>query len=69
MEIFLRPAPAHQLPNLMKAALLHDSGQKGEGEDTPEWEKASGENCEDHLLSIDCSSELAASCKMAIINK
>ncbi|CAM3718160.1 hypothetical protein [Parendozoicomonas haliclonae] len=57
------------LPYVMIAAMLHDSGRKGEGVDTPEWEKSSGENCEDFLLSMGCPSELAAECRRAIINK
>ncbi|MCL1077821.1 hypothetical protein D5R81_03285 [Parashewanella spongiae] len=61
--------PRENIPLLMKAALLHDSGRKGEGKDTPVWEKKSGENCEDHLLAIGCSAELSANYKNAIIGK
>ncbi len=61
--------PASHLPFVMKAALLHDSGREGEGEDTLAWEQASGEQCEDHLLSIDCPPEIAADCKQGIMNK
>ncbi|RLV60181.1 hypothetical protein D5018_07900 [Parashewanella curva] len=61
--------PSEQLPYLMKAALLHDSGRKGDGDDRPEWEAQSGENCQQHLLMLGRDSQLAAVCKDAIINK
>ncbi len=61
--------PADWVPYVMKAALLHDSGREGEGVDTPEWERASGERCEDHLRAIGCPPGLAAQCRLAIINK
>ena len=61
--------PDNWLPYVMKAALLHDSGREGEAEDTKQWERASGEQCEDHLRAIGCPPELAARCRLAIINK
>ena len=64
-----RDFPAEQLPHVMKAALLHDSGREGDGYDTPEWEYASGQNCYHHLLAIGCSPEVAASCQSGITNK
>ena len=57
------------LPFVMKAALLHDSGRKGEGVDQAQWERVSAEQCEDHLLAIGCRPELAAECRQGIINK
>ena len=58
-----------ELSAVMKAAMLHDSGREGEEADTPEWERASGEHCEDHLLAIGCPAQLAVACREGIINK
>ncbi|MCW7552521.1 SidE phosphodiesterase domain-containing protein [Endozoicomonas gorgoniicola] len=54
---------------LMTASLFHDSGREGEGEDTPEWERTSAEQCEDHLLAMGCPHSMVAACKSSIINK
>ena len=58
--------PDTDIPALMKTCLLHDSGRKGEGEDRPEWEAASGENCRQHLLALGADPLLADECGKAI---
>ena len=57
------------LPHLMTAGVMHDSGRKGDGMDTKEWEDISGENCAKQLRSAGCSEELIAICQKAIVNK
>ena len=58
------------LPWVMKAALLHDSGRRADASrDTPKEEAMSGENCENHLLSIGCPAKLAGTLSSAICNK
>ncbi len=61
--------PIEQLPWLMKAALLHDSGREGEGEDQKEWEEQSAQNLQNHLLAIDCPASMAVELGQAILNK
>ena len=53
----------------MKAALLHDSGQEGEGKDLPAREAKSAQHPENHLLASVCPSELAAQLSEAVVNK
>ena len=41
------------------AALFHDAGRYGDGEDTKEWEKAGGLECREFLKKLGCPDELA----------
>ena len=58
-----------QLDALVKAALLHDAGREGEGEDLPEWELESGNLCQQHLLAIGHDRLQADYARGAIIEK
>ncbi|MGO0305458.1 pentapeptide repeat-containing protein [Endozoicomonas acroporae] len=58
--------PEHLVPLLVKACLFHDSGREGDGKDTREWEKTSGDNLQEHLRNCGIEQSLAWQCGEAI---
>ncbi len=58
--------PDTMIPLLLKTCLFHDSGREGDGEDKPEWERASGNNLAEHLRNSGAGQVLAWQCGKAI---
>ena len=61
--------PDHMVPLLIKACLFHDTGREGDGEDTPEWERASADNLAEHLRNLGVGQSLAWQCGEAVVHK
>ncbi len=61
--------PDHMVPLLIKACLFHDTGREGDGEDTPEWERASADNLAEHLRNWGVGQSLAWQCGEAVVHK
>ncbi|WBA81096.1 hypothetical protein [Endozoicomonas sp. GU-1] len=61
--------PEQLVPLLVKACLFHDSGREGDGKDTTEWEKTSGDNLQEHLRNCGIEQSLAWQCGEAIRHK
>ena len=61
--------PDHMVPLLIKACLFHDTGREGDGEDTPEWERASADNLTEHLRNWGIEQSLAWQCGEAVFHK
>ena len=61
--------PDHMVPLLIKACLFHDTGREGDGEDTPEWERASADNLIEHLRNWGIEQSLAWQCGEAVFHK
>ena len=61
--------PDHMVPLLIKACLFHDTGREGDGEDTPEWERASADNLTEHLRNCGVGQSLAWQCGEAVFHK
>ena len=61
--------PDHMIPLLIKACLFHDTGREGDGEDTPEWERASADNLTEHLRNWGIEQSLAWQCGEAVFHK
>lgn len=61
--------PDHMVPLLIKACLFHDTGREGDGDDTPEWERASADNLTEHLRNWGVEQSLAWQCGEAVLHK
>ncbi|WP_422139663.1 hypothetical protein [Endozoicomonas sp. ALC020] len=61
--------PDQMIPLLIKTCLFHDTGREGDGNDTPEWERASADNLREHLRNIGVDQSLAWQCGEAICHK
>ena len=61
--------PDHMVPLLIKACLFHDTGREGDGEDMPEWERASADNLSEHLRNWGIEQSLAWQCGEAVFHK
>ncbi|WOG27688.1 hypothetical protein [Endozoicomonas sp. 8E] len=57
------------VPLLIKTCLFHDTGREGDGNDTPEWERASADNLREHLRNFGVDQSLAWQCGEAICHK
>ncbi|WP_422139662.1 hypothetical protein [Endozoicomonas sp. ALC020] len=64
-----RAFPDDMIPLLIKACLFHDTGREGDGNDTPEWERASADNLREHLRNFGVDQSLAWQCGEAICHK
>ncbi|WOG27683.1 hypothetical protein [Endozoicomonas sp. 8E] len=64
-----RAFPDQMIPLLIKTCLFHDTGREGDGNDTPEWERASADNLREHLRNFGVDQSLAWQCGEAICHK